>query len=167
MGFQVADYHEEYGLPQELRSINNKQAKRVQFHRTRAENFTVSYFLLQVLFLLIISVRSSSSSSLKSNEQLVFFFAILISSVIFFLAFLEAVITFYKTQYELDKNRADLEVMLIEKNNQTRSKHENISRKPDVVQLYKRKFYISFITLALFAFAVLELYACRLFLRGV
>ncbi|PON58249.1 hypothetical protein PanWU01x14_168480 [Parasponia andersonii] len=171
MSSRFKEHDEEYGTwsPQELKEINGRQEKRVRRNRTKAEILTGTHVLLQTLFLNILSVLSSSSSTLESSHKwLVLLGLILISSVIFFLAYFDAVITFYRTQFELDMNNADLEVLMLrEKKYQQKDYYPERSRRPDVVQLYKRKFYIYFVTSALIAFTALELYACRLFLRRV
>ena len=156
----------------ELKSINERQEKRVRYHRTRAENLTVAYLLLQVLFLLVVAVRSSSSAQKSDIEWLLLFFVVLISSLIFFLAFLDAAVTFYKTQSALDDNRADLELMLRKLREAEEQKKADVEQKywersrPDVVLRVKRKLYIYVIASALLVLAAIELYACRLFLRA-
>ncbi|PRQ60294.1 hypothetical protein RchiOBHm_Chr1g0379631 [Rosa chinensis] len=89
----------------ELRIINEKQEKRVWYHETRAQNLTIAYVLLQGLFSIGIVLSSSSPpSSTPRNQWWVPFSMILVSSVIFFMAFLDAVTMFYRTQYHLDMN---------------------------------------------------------------
>jgi uncharacterized membrane protein (UPF0127 family) len=169
----------------ELRIINEKQEKRVWHHETRAQNLTIAYVLLQGLcFLGIVQVRGSSSPSPQPStprsQWWVPFSMILVSSVIFFMAFLDAVTMFYRTQYHLDMNYMEQDLIFkkiheakhppaanyrishsIKMEQKVPTEHEII--RPDVFQLFKRKVYIYFTALALLAFTVIQLYACRLF----
>lgn len=175
----------------ELRIINEKQEKRVWYHETRAQNLTIAYVVLQGLFFLgIVQVRDSSSSSPQlstaRSQWWVPFSMILVSSVIFFMAFLDAVTKFYRTQYHLDMNymEQDLVFKKIHEAKHPPAANYRISHsikmeqcsgheqkvpteheiiRPDVFQLFKRKVYIYFTALALLAFTVIQLYACRLF----
>lgn len=176
----------------ELRIINEKQEKRVWYHETRAQNLTIAYVVLQGLFFLgIVQVLGSSSSSPQPSstprsQWWVPFSMILVSSVIFFMAFLDAVTMFYRTQYHLDMNymeqdlifkkiheakhppaanyRASHSIKMEQCSSHEQKVHtENEIIRPDVFQLFKRKVYIYFISLALLAFTVIQLYACRLF----
>ncbi|PON32120.1 hypothetical protein PanWU01x14_364030 [Parasponia andersonii] len=168
---------------EELKLINNKQEQRVRFHRTRAENFTIAFLVLQALQLTVITVRSSSTS-LRSKEWLVHFIAILLTSVIFFIAFLDAVISFYWTQYELDINYMDLELKhkkikevkynesaikychAIQIDQGSSSSDDNYLhvRSPDPVKLFKRKGFIYVTVSVLIGSTITELYACHLLL---
>ncbi|PON34742.1 hypothetical protein TorRG33x02_352740 [Trema orientale] len=165
----------------ELKSTNEKQEIRVRHHRTKAESFIVAFVLSQSLYSIAISVRSSSSSSLKSNEWLLPFATKLLFSLIFFMAFADAVVTFYWTQYELDINYMDLEFLhkkIVEAKyrSATRSTtqshsveissdhHEKRRTRPDDVRLFGRKFYIFSMVIMLVAFSAIDLYSCWLLL---
>lgn len=178
---------------EELKSINEKQEQRVHNHRTRAEKLTVAFLVFQALYSIAITVRSSSSTSLiRSKEWVVHFIAILLSSTIFFIAFLDSVINFYWTQYELDINYLDLEeiqskIKVAKNKRSSPIKSHSIQiegsrcsdqdddqqeptvfvrSSPDPVILFKRKAFIYLTVLALVGFTVTELYACRLLLSG-
>lgn len=166
----------------ELKIINRKQEKRVCYHETRARNLTIGYLLLQALFFLGFSSRPppNGSDSGYSCQWWVPFSMILVSSVIFFMAFLDAVTMFYRVQYHLDVNylEQDLIYKKIQEAKQPPPKsHVSIQLKEchtpgevikvDVFQLLKRKVYIYVTTLSLLALTGLQLYVCRLFFHAV
>lgn len=160
----------------ELGHINDKQEKRVRFYETRAYHLTIVYIIFQVLILISVSFLSSSN---QCKRWWVPFTISLLASIIFFMAFLEAAISYYNTHYHLDMNY--LEQQVINKqihvsrsaaqcsikigessSNEKRPYHEII--KPDVFQLFKRKVYISSIAFNLIVFTVIMLFACHSFL---
>lgn len=157
------------------------QEKRAHFYETRSQNLIISYLLFQALFFIGISICSSPSS--KSNyEWWVPFTIILISSVIFFVAILEAIIMVYNIQFHLDITCMELQLIHkkiteveygINISNIKTNDHNSIEIegyfsnyeeiRPDVLKVLKRKVYIYLIILALLSISVIQLYACRFY----
>ncbi|CAN6569535.1 unnamed protein product [Malus baccata var. baccata] len=162
----------------ELKTIHGEQEKRVRYHQTRAHNLTISYLILQALFFLGFS-SSPPPSGLDSGSRIkwwVPFSMILVSSIIFFMAFLDAVTMFYRVQYYQDINYMEQDLMykkIHDAKHPLPESHVSIQLeechtvKVDVFKLLKRKVYIYFTTLSLFAFTVIQLYACRFVYHAV
>lgn len=153
----------------ELGCINEKQEKRVHYYETRAHHLTIMYIFFQGLILISVSVLSSSNQYCK--RWWVPFTISLLPSIIFFMAFLEAAISYYNTQYHLDMNWLEQQIInkhiVMSKSAQgsikiPESYQEDI--KPDIVELFKRKVYISTVVVNLIVFTVVALFACHSFL---
>lgn len=159
----------------ELVLINERQEKLVRYHESRAQNLTIGYLVLQGLYLTAISHRSATSLQCK-NRWLPFAISLL-SSVIYFITFLDAVNKYYWTLYNLDVNHIDQQSLY----ERIREAKDNIKghgeikidgddqlisdqRRPDPLLLFKRKLYITITVSALIAITAMELYAFRLFL---
>lgn len=164
----------------ELGHINERQEKRVHFYETRAHVLTIGYILFQGIILISVSLQSSSN---RCKRWWVIFTISLLSSLIFFMAFVGAVRKFYETQYHLDVNYIELQI--INKHMQE-AKHGHSIRigesspppsssneqkpfhddclEPDAFELFKRKVHITVTLLVLIVFSAVTLYACRSFL---
>lgn len=165
----------------ELGHVNEKQEKRVHFYETRAHVLTIVYIVFQGIILISVSLQSSSN---QCKRWWVIFTISLLSSLIFFMAFVDAVRKFYKTQYHVDVNYMELQIInkhmleakhghsirIEESSSPSSSSNDEQKRfhekclKPDVVELLKRKVYIIVTLLVLIVFSVVMLYACRSFL---
>ncbi|XP_062000976.1 uncharacterized protein LOC133718181 [Rosa rugosa] len=144
----------------ELRIINEKQEKRVWYHETRAQNLTIAYVLLQGLFSIGIVLSSSSPPSSTPRNQW--------TQYHLDMNYMEQDLIFKKIQEAKHPPAASYKLshsIKIEKcsghEQEVPTEHEIV--RPDVFQLFKRKVYIYFTALGLFAFTVIQLYACRLF----
>lgn len=156
----------------ELALINERQEKLVHYHESRAQNLTIGYLILQGLY--FIAISHTSSTSLQCNNWWVPFAISLLSSVIYFITFLDAVNKFYWTLYNLEVNQIDQQSLYarLREAKDNRKSHSKIQvvgdlsdlRRPDPLLLFKRKLYISITVSALIAISAMELYACRLFL---
>ncbi|KAK3219914.1 hypothetical protein Dsin_013884 [Dipteronia sinensis] len=166
-----------------LGHISEKQEKLIQFYETRAQNLTMAYFIFQGLILVSVSLHSSSSNNLNQcHDWWVPCTVSLSTSLIFFIVFLDYVTRFYNTQYQLDLNYMEQQIINKQIHETTRSSsisllssdHHRTMKvtskpyceelKPDVVQLFKRKVYITVTLSALIGFAVVVLFACHSFL---
>lgn len=150
----------------DLATINEKQEKLVRHHETRAQNLTIAYLLLHIgVYIITISHRSSTSLIQCKNWWVPFAFS-LSCSIIYFMTFLNTVNKFYWSQYYLDMNYLDQQVLhmrIREAKFETKC-HTTSEQKPDPVVLFKRKLYISITVSALVAITVIQLYACRFLL---
>ncbi|KAL4594973.1 hypothetical protein ACB092_12G057900 [Castanea dentata] len=148
----------------DLAIVNEKQERRVRYHETRAQNLTIAYLILLGIYTMAISHRSSTS--LQCKNWWVPFAISLSSSIIYFMTFLNTVNKFYWTQYHLDLNYLDLQVihMRIREAEFESKCHSTSEQKLDPLVLFKRKLYIGIIVSALIAIAVIQLYACRFLL---
>ncbi|KAF5451136.1 hypothetical protein F2P56_031426 [Juglans regia] len=159
----------------ELVVINHRQEKRVHHHVNRAQNLTIGYLTLLGIYMIpICSYRSSATaSSLQYYCQnwWVPFAISLLTSVIYFITFLDVVNKFYRNQYYLEVNRIDqqnLKSRIREAKDHESKGHRKVQiicrqGEPDPVLLFKRKLYICFTVSALIAISLLQLYAFRLF----
>ena len=148
----------------DLAIVNEKQERRVRYHETRAQNLTIAYLILLGINTMAISHRSSTS--LQCKNWWVPFAISLSSSIIYFMTFLNTVSKFYWTQYHLDLNYLDLQVIrtrIREAEFETKF-HSTSEQKLDPVVLFKRKLYIGITVSALIAITVIQLYACRVLL---
>ncbi|KAK4571396.1 hypothetical protein RGQ29_029993 [Quercus rubra] len=148
----------------DLAIVNEKQERRVRYHETRAQNLTIAYLILLGINTIAISHRSSTS--LQCKNWWVPFTISLSSSIIYFMTFLNTVSKFYWTQYHLDLNYLDLQVIrtrIREAEFETKC-HSTSEQKLDPVVLFKRKLYIAITVSALIAITVIQLYACRVLL---
>ena len=148
----------------DLAITNEKQERRVRYHETRAQNLTIAYLILLGIYTMAISHRSSTS--LQCKNWWVPFAISLSSSIIYFMTFLNTVSKFYWTQYHLDLNYLDLQVihMRIREAEVETKCHSTSEQKLDPVVLFKRKLYIGITVSALIAITVIQLYACRVLL---
>ncbi|KAM5557497.1 hypothetical protein ABKV19_024728 [Rosa sericea] len=144
----------------ELRIINEKQEKRVWYHETRAQNVTIAYVLLQGLFFIgIVQAQGSSSSSTPRNQW---------NQYHLDMNYMEQDLIFKKIHEAKHPPAASYKLshsIKIEQcsghEQEVPTEHEIV--RPDVFRLFKRKVYIYLTALGLFAFTVIQLYACRLF----
>ncbi|KAK0598103.1 hypothetical protein LWI29_031675 [Acer saccharum] len=160
----------------ELGLINEKQEKRIRSYETRAQNLTMAYVILQGLILLSVSLNNGSSRPNQCQHWWIPFTISLLCSTIFFIAFLDYVTRFYNTQYHLDLNYMEQQIIYKQIHHQStkpsssssiikiKESYDEILIEPDVVQLLKRKVYITVMLLALIGFAVVVLFACGSFL---
>ena len=150
-----------------LAIINAKQEKLVRYHETRSQNLTIAYLLLHTgVYIIIISHRSSTSLFQCKNWWVPFAFS-LSCSIIYFMTFLNTVNKFYWSQYYLDMNCLDQQVLhtrIRDAKFETKCQTTTSEQKPDPVVLFKRKLYISITVSALVAITVIQLYACRFLL---
>lgn len=164
----------------ELGHINERQEKRVHFYETRAHVLTIGYILFQGSILISVSLQSSSN---RCKRWWVIFTISLLSSLIFFMAFVGAVRKFYETQYHLDVNYIELQIInkRIQEaiyghsirigesppppssSNEQKPFHDDCLE-PDAFELFKRKVHITVTLLVLIVFSAVTLYACRSFL---
>ena len=149
-----------------LAIVNEKQELLVRHLETRAQNLTIAYLLLHIgVYIITISHRSSTSLFQCKNWWVPFAFS-LSCSIIYFMTFLNTVSKFYWTQYHLDLNYLDLQVIrtrIREAEFETKC-HSTSEQKLDPVVLFKRKLYIAITVSALIAITVIQLYACRVLL---
>ena len=160
-------------LSESLRKISSmiqKQEKRVRSHKRRAQYLTIVYMRFLVLFLAALA-NQPSSLILQCKHWWLPFAVCLFISIIYFMAFLDAVISFYCIQNELDisylyenllYNRIQEAETLQWIEEQPSSSDYQVTVSPDPAQLLKRKFYICFTILVMFALTASVLYACRL-----
>ncbi|KAK3219924.1 hypothetical protein Dsin_013894 [Dipteronia sinensis] len=169
----------------ELGLINKKQEKRIRGYETRAQNLTMAYVIFQGLILLSVSLHGSEN---QCQHWWIPFTISLLCSTIFFIAFLDYVTRFYNTQYHLDLNYMEQQIIYKQIHHKStkpssssssssddnddhhsikiKKSYDEILIEPDVVQLLKRKIYITVTLSALIGFAVVVLFACGSFLCG-
>ncbi|XWS61260.1 hypothetical protein CRYUN_Cryun07bG0110800 [Craigia yunnanensis] len=156
----------------ELGLVAEKQEKRIQWYEKKAQHLTIAYLIFQGI--VFISITSQVLSSQCQNWWVTFSLSLL-SSLIYFLAFLNILTNFYRVKYQLD-------LISIEQETVNKQIHEAESHKiqigessceqrpvckllkSDEVQLLKRKLCIIMIISALIASVVMVLLACKSFL---
>ncbi|KAI8008053.1 hypothetical protein LOK49_LG07G00322 [Camellia lanceoleosa] len=157
---------------EELRKINEKEEKRVQFHSNRAEFLAASILIFQALIYhsILYTTTTTTTTTIQCKNLWIPFTLSLLPFTLFFFPFLDAATSFFRFQYRLDLNHIEQQ-MLVDKIRSARlsrsvnvgdgdpMKHEVL--KPDVVQLLKRIFCIGFAIFVLIAFEVVMLIACR------
>ncbi|EEF49021.1 conserved hypothetical protein [Ricinus communis] len=93
----------------ELGLLNGKQEKRVRRHETKAQYLTIAYVICQGL--IFNSITHQYSYSNQCQNWWIPFSISLLCSLIYFMAFLDAVSMFYRTQYQLDLNYAEQQLI--------------------------------------------------------
>ncbi|KAK3219903.1 hypothetical protein Dsin_013873 [Dipteronia sinensis] len=174
----------------ESRPINSRLENRVRYYETMAMKLATSYIVFQGLILHTVSTLSlSRKDHCKSKTWWAPFAISVLSSVVFFMAFIDHITRYYNTQYELDlrnteQKAIDMQIqetgpsvhsINVGSTGESSSGRQMFGRLPPyqyrgtltpevVVQLYKRRFYITMTISILMGFTGAVLSACRSFL---
>ncbi|KAM1018324.1 hypothetical protein FF1_039809 [Malus domestica] len=156
----------------ELGSINQKQGKTVRYFESTTIALVIAYILTQTLLFLSISLHNPASSISCKNWWTPFCLSSLIA-VIFAITFTRFVTKWERTQYHYDVNFLEREliyhrIVLLQDSQSCSAEQSSMYEREhpkviqcDMVKVYQRKACIYLVSLALVAFTVLILKACR------
>ncbi|KAJ7966127.1 ADP-ribosylation factor GTPase-activating protein like [Quillaja saponaria] len=158
----------------ELRSIREKQGKRLQYLETKAIHITIYYILFQSIIFLTITINSPSLSC--QNWRIPFCLSLLVA-LIFGFTFFISIQEWARAKYHHEMNFVKMEsvygnICRIYHQQQPQMRSESSSvlvqleeresnYKPDMVGVYCRKIYIYAMVSAMTAYTGLILYSCR------
>lgn len=158
----------------QLVRIFDKQEKRLRYHVKKAHVSTISYLVIQIL---ILSLISQNSSNVKCKNWWLPFTLSLLVAVIYFVLFVETVKKCYMIQYFSDVNLIEQQELFAqisgERNHSSKVDVETGDLycykmlKPDAFQLLGRKICIGLIMVVLTVFTFVILLSCRLVLCDV
>ncbi|EEF48294.1 conserved hypothetical protein [Ricinus communis] len=157
-----------------MRSINEKQEKRVRYLETRSTQLAIFYILFQVAILLSIS----KPSSISCNIRWIPFSLSLLVAVIFCLTFSSTVTKWAGTKFAYEQNLVEESFLFYkitlaqhnqlkpegssdQQNSNILQEQEQQLLKPDMLKVYMRRAYIYVTAFVLIAYTGVILQACR------
>lgn len=146
----------------ELGSINEKQEKRVRHLETTTIILVVAYIFFQAIIFFSVSQRPTISCQ---HWWIPFCLSFLIA-FIFAITFQRFVTKWERTQYHYDMNFMERElihhrIVSLQRSNGSSSDQQPTILKCDKVKVYQRYAFIYLVSIALIAYTILILKACR------
>ncbi|KAK9921556.1 hypothetical protein M0R45_030061 [Rubus argutus] len=148
-----------------LGSINEKQEKTVRYLESMTIKLVIAYIFFQVLIFMSISQQHPAKNFSCKNWWIPSCLSSLVA-LVFAITFKTFVTKWERTQYYYDMNFMErdmihqkMQVMLMHNNQQ--QQQESKVLKCDMVKVYQRYAFIYLVSIALLAYTILILKACR------
>lgn len=148
----------------ELGSINDKQEKRVRYYETTTIQLVVAYIFFQSISFFSVS----RNPTISCQQWWIPFCLSSLVAAIFAMTFQRFVSRWERTQYHYDMNFMEREwthhrIVVLQESQGCSSdqKQTKMLWKGDIVKVYQRYAFIYMVSLALLAYTVLILKACR------